>query len=282
MTRIVRAFCIGHLRPAFEAPLPYTMLVPRALGIAGECVIADQRFGAGIDGAELAEYSQLFALQDLLEAGDLVADRLYLFQYRKFIGFRTGGSPATAPWLRIATPAEAPALMPTMAQLEAAPYAAVVGSMYGLGSSVAANYALVHVIDDLVAFAGCMGQAGFGAAEIRRFASFQGLLPSPALTLVEVPLFLRHMRRLRQVWTVYAREAAVAREGYQRRVAGYLLERLHSHLLCQGLMAGDGGDDAPSESGAASLSIGLGHRFAVLEPVPAAAASDALTEDVTH
>ena len=113
----LRSFCIGHLPPRFAPALPYTMLCPEPLGVPGELVIDDQRFGPGYDGATLAEYSQLFGLQDLIEAGDLVADRLYLFQYRKFIGLRLGGAPATAPWVRVLQPAEAQSLFPTAEQL---------------------------------------------------------------------------------------------------------------------------------------------------------------------
>jgi hypothetical protein len=250
----VRAFCIGHVRPVFEPTLPYTMLAPKALGMAGEIVIEDTRFGHGGDGAELAEYSQLFGLAEMIESGDVVADRLYLFQYRKFIGFRAGGLPATAPWVRIAPPAECATLLPSLDELAAAPHPVVVGSMFPLGGSIAKNYAMVHVIDDLVAFAGCLHACGMNAAEVRRFASFQGLLPSPALCLVDTKVFLQQMRTLRAAWDEYAQHARVAREGYQRRVAGYLLERLHSHILCRSLLDGSQG------------SIGIGHRYVVADP----------------
>ncbi len=265
MAKTVRAFCIGHVKPAFTPTLPFTMLCPQPLGLTGEVVLADGRFGRIIRGAELAEYSQLFGLQDLLEAGDVVAERLYLFQYRKFIGFRPGGQAATAPWLRIAAPQEAPGLMPTLEELQAAPHEVVVGPLFALGSSVAQNYAQVHVIEDLVAFAACLHAASMNASAVRQFASFQGLLPSPALCLVDTPVFLRHMRVLRSAWFEYAQHAPAQRQGYQMRVAGYLLERLHSHLLCQGLMDG------------AQASVGLGHRFAVIDPQqPAKAPSPAV------
>jgi hypothetical protein len=260
MSQRLQAFCIGHVRPTFAPGLPFTMLCPKPLGLAGERVIADDRFGPGVRGAALAEYSQLFGLQDLIEAGDIVADRLYLFQYRKFIGLREGGQPATAPWVRIARPAQAPALMPTLDELQAVPHPVLVGPVFALGASIAQNYALVHVIDDLVAFAACLHAGGLGSAEARRFASFQGLIPSPALCLVDTQLFLRQMRVLRAVWTEFARHADAVREGYQMRVAGYLLERLHSHLLCQWLLDG-------TQAG-----VGLGHRFVVLDDKPVAAA----------
>lgn len=259
----LRAFCVGHVPPVFEPALPFTMLTPRPLSMPGEIVLPDQRFGPGIHGAALAEYSQLFGLQDLLEAGDVVADRLYLFQYRKFVGLRAGGLPATAPWLRIAPPAQARALMPTEAELHAVTMPVVVGPIFPLGSSIAQNYALVHVVDDLVTFAACLPAAGFDAAAVRRFAAFQGLLPSPALCLVDTPLFLAHMRTLRAAWREFTRGADVRREGYQMRVAGYLLERLHSHLLCQGLADGS------------QPSVGLGHRYAVMDPAAPASQSKA-------
>jgi hypothetical protein len=121
----------------------------------------------------------------------------------------------------------------------------------------------VHVIDDLVTFAACLPAAGFDAAAVRRFAAFQGLLPSPALCLVDTPLFLAQMRTLRAAWREFTRGADVKREGYQMRVAGYLLERLHSHLLCQGLADGS------------QPSVGLGHRYAVMDPAAPAAQAKA-------
>ncbi|MEO5629127.1 MAG: hypothetical protein ABIQ62_05090 [Thermomonas sp.] len=250
----LRAFCIGHVPPRFAPALVYTMVSPRPLGVPGELVLSDQRFGPGLDGAALAEYSQLFGLQDMLEAGDLVADRLYLFQYRKFIGLRAGGAPAMEPWVRIARSEEAAMLCPTAEQLLAAPQPVVVGSMHALGGSVAQQYALVHVVDDMVMFAACLASAGMDTAAVKRFTTFQALIPSPALCLVDVPLFLQHMRVLREAWTTFATHCAVSREGGQRRVAGFLLERLHSHLLFQSLLDGS------------QPHVGIGHRFVVVNP----------------
>jgi hypothetical protein len=260
---LLRAFCIGHVPPVFDPGLPYTMLTPRALGMPGEIVLADNRFGPHVNGAAAAEYSQLFGLQDLLEAGDVVADRLYLFQYRKFVGLRAGGLPATSPWLNIVPPDQVHQLMPTLESLAAVQMPVVVGSLYPLGSTIARNYALVHEIEDLVTFAACLPAAGMDAGAVRRFVSFAGLLPSPALSLVDTPVFLGHMRTLRAAWTAYTQGGDVRREGYQMRVAGYLLERLHSQLLCQGLTDGT------------QPKVGLGHRFVVMDPQAPASAQKA-------
>jgi hypothetical protein len=249
----LRAFCIGHVPPVFTPALPFDMLCPHPLGLPNERVLADDRFGPQADGAALAEYSQLFGLQALLEAGDVVADRLYLFQYRKFLGFRHGGVPANAPWARIASPHEAATLCPGIDELQAAPHAAVVGALQPMGTSLAQNYALVHVADDFAMFTAALQACGYTPAQIRAFCSFQGLVPSPALCLVDTPVFLRLMTELQRVWRHFAQHYGVQREGYQRRVAGYLLERLHSQLLCQWLQDGS----LPS--------VGQGQRYIVLE-----------------
>ncbi len=257
------AFCIGHQPPCFVSPLPYTMLCPSPLGLPGERVIADQRFGPGVDGGALAEYSQLFGLADLLQAGDVVADRLYLFQYRKFLGLRPGGGPSNAPWLRVLRPDNAALFVPTPEELLALPQPVVVGELQGLGASVAANYAEAHVADDFACFTACLAADGMPLAEVKRLASLQGFIPSPALCLVDTPLFLQHMAVLQRVWRLFTSHCAAPRQGYQRRVAGYLLERLHSHLLLQGLHDGS------------QPQVGTAQRYVVLQPeqpVPAAAA----------
>ena len=251
---VLSACCIGHLPPCFVPPLPYTMLCPAPLGLPGERVLDDERFGPGIDGGALAEYSQLFGLQDLLEAGDIVADRLYLFQYRKFLGLRPGGAASNAPWVRVLRPDIAPLLFPTWDELQQLRTPVVVGEVQALGCSVAANYAEAHVGDDFALFTAAMAAAGIALPAVRRFTLQHGFIPSPALCLVDTPLFLQHMRVLRRVWQLFARELAVPRAGYQRRVTGYLLERLHSHLLCESLMDGT------------QPSVGVAHRFVVLDP----------------
>ncbi len=254
MTPRLRAFCIGHQAPCFLPPLAYTMLCPAPLGLPGEVVMADERFGPAVDGGTLAEYSQLFGLAERLQAGELQAERLYLFQYRKFLSLRPGGGPSNAPWLRVLRPDNAALFMPTPDELLALPQPVVVGALQGLGVSVAANYAEAHVADDFACFTACLAADGMPLAEVRRFVSLQGFIPSPALCLVDTALFLQHMAVLKRVWQRFHAQCAVPRQGYQRRVAGYLLERLHSHLLLQGLHDGS------------QPEVGVGHRYVVLEP----------------
>lgn len=74
MARTLKSYCIGHVPPMFVPPIEYSMLCPKPLGTAHELVIDDNRFGPDIDGGSLAEYSQLFALSEMIQSGDVVAD----------------------------------------------------------------------------------------------------------------------------------------------------------------------------------------------------------------
>jgi len=239
MSRILKAYCVGHTKPLFEPPVAYEMLCPQSLGMPGEIVIDDNRFGPTIDGTSLAEYSQLFGLSELLSAGDIVADDLYLFQYRKFLSPNSGGAASTASWVRVLGPEEGARIFPTLEQLKALSARVVVGSLLDLTESISSNYARVHVIDDLVLFAAaCARNSQLSASDIKSFATFGGMIPSPALCFIRTELFIKIMEILKETWNEYYRNYHIVREGYQRRVAGYLLERLHSHLLCKWLLDG--------------------------------------------
>ena len=237
MSRILGTFCVGHTLPLFSPGLPFTMVCPAALGTTREIVLADDRFGPGIDGASLAEYSQLFGLADRLGSGDLVADELYLFQYRKFVSPMFGGLQGAAPWIRVLTPEMTSSVFPSLDQLDTFSARVAVGSLFEFGESVAANYARVHVVDDLVMFAAACAESGaLAPPDIRAFVEMRGILPSPAVCYIHADLFVRIMTILRQVWAHHHPHYQVNRTGYQRRVAGYLLERLHSFILLKSLM----------------------------------------------
>ena len=58
-------------------------------------------------------------------------------------------------------------------------------------------------------------------------------MPAPSLGVFRVDIFLKHMEVLKMVWTHFAEHFLVPRDGYQRRVGGFLLERLHSFLISE-------------------------------------------------
>ena len=239
MNTRVKAYCIGHVAPAFEAPIQFQILCPQPTGMKNEIIIDDNRFGQNIDGSSLAEYSQLFGLAKMIEAGDIQADNLFLFQYRKFISPIPGGVEATASWLRILTPETAKPIFPSDQLLNELDSRIIVGSMLNLKSSISQNYSLAHVIDDLVLFAAaCAKCPELESTDITSLATMQGFIPSPALCYIKTDIFIKLISTLRSTWEEFSKNYHIQREGYQRRVAGYLLERLHSILICKMLMDG--------------------------------------------
>jgi len=239
MARTLKSYCIGHVPPMFTPPIEYSMLCPKPLGTAHELVIDDNRFGPDIDGGSLAEYSQLFALSEMIQSGDVVADDLFLFQYRKFLSPNEGGLESRAPWVRVLRAPDAAGMFPSEQQLHDVQGRIIVGSLFDLGASISGNYAMVHVIEDLVMFsAACAKCTDLSQADLRSLATLRGIIPSPALCYTRADAFVKVMNILSQVWTEFSTHYHVKRDGYQRRVAGYLLERLHSVLLCKWLMDG--------------------------------------------
>lgn len=262
MSKLLKAYCVGHTRPLFTPPITYDMLCPSPLGIQNELVIKDNRFGSTVDGSSLAEYSQLFGLADLLKAGDIVADELFLFQYRKFIAPTFGGVDSVAPWVRILSPEVAHSIFPSTDQLSSLGSRLAVGSVFDFGESISKNYALVHVIDDLVMFsAACAKSGALEPSDIQYFATLRGVIPSPAVCYIHTDLFIKIIEILKCVWEHYYPHYQIVRTGYQRRVAGYLMERLHSVLLFKWLM-----DNSEPD-------IRIWHRYVVIDTNAAADAA---------
>lgn len=239
MSNDLKIYCIGHTKPVFTPSTEYEMLCPFSLGMTNEIVIDDERFGQSIDGGALAEYSQLFGLYDLLSSGDIAADNLFLFQYRKFISPNKGGADSVWPWIRVIESEEASSVFPDMEMLESLTSRIMLGPLCQMTSSMASSYAILHVIDDFVLFtAACATSDYLTESDIKTFTTSRGLFPSPALCYINVELFMLVMKILKDVWNEYHRNFLIKRDGYQRRTAGYLLERLHSYLLCKFFLDG--------------------------------------------
>lgn len=237
MKRNIKLICIGHKLPDFQPPLDYLMLCPESLNLSNEIVIRDDRFGLNYDGASLAEYSQLFGLLELIKSGDFNADGLFLFQYRKFLSPRPGGYQSVAPWVKVLSPKNAEIMFPDMEHFDQFSCDLIIGSIFNFGESISDNYSKSHVTEDLVTFAAaCADSDIIPPSYIKLLASMHGIIPSPALCYISVNNFLELMEPLKKVCNIFMQHYHVKRTGYQSRSAGYLLERLHSLLICQKIM----------------------------------------------
>ena len=228
-------YCIGHVLPAFSIPQDFTYVGPVFCNKASKTIfIPSESPGDVFDGRFLSEYAQLFGLADML--GPLGSGSLYLFQYRKFISLRCGMRQSTnIPYAYASLGDEAEKLFPNITELNTLSSEVMVGPIIRIPST-AANFSQYHLVEDFAAFCHTLGTLSIlSTSDISRFINYKLLIPAPSLGLYPYELFYSHMQILRRAWVRFYEIHFLPREDYQRRVGGFLLERLHSFLILDAL-----------------------------------------------
>ena len=237
MSERIGLFCIGHRPPDFQPPHPFVHVSPVPSPCAKALLIPDCSLGERLDGRILSEYTQLFGLTESDALADL--ESVYIFQYRKFLALMPGSQvAANIPYGYAASATEAEELFPAPEQLSRLRSNLLIGPSMRI-RSLAHQYTRHHLVEDFAAFSAALSTLpSFGPQRVARFISADVLVPAPSLGLFRLSLFLDHLRALREAWHAFASSYFVPREGYQRRVGGFLLERLHSFLLVESISAG--------------------------------------------
>ena len=230
-------YCVGHRPPAFTPSADYIHISPTPFPGLDQLLIPEDALGAGFHGSVLSEYTQLFGLADHLRDAP-PDDRFYMFQYRKFLSLDAGGLRASnAPYIHTCPAPEASHLFPSPDRMSSIPQDILVGPS-GNVPSLAAQYCRHHLVEDFAAFVLSLRSVdGFDDRRCKSFISCDTLLPAPSLGLNRNGIFRRHMGILRSAWGHFAANFLVPREDYQRRVGGFLLERLHSFLIYEDIEA---------------------------------------------
>lgn len=224
-------YCIGHKPPAFAPSCDYLHISPNRFDGLNQMIVPDDIFGDKYHGSILSEFTQLFALADVLKHSP-PDQYFYMFQYRKFVALKRGGEvAANMRYAYASPPEEADGLFPSTEDL-----AALGGGLLTVPAlkiqSIAYNYARFHLIEDFAAFMVSLRSSGhFDDRRCRAFINCGILYPSSSLGLHQVGIFLRHMEIMKTVWSHFADNFHVRREGLQRRSGGFLLERLQSFLM---------------------------------------------------
>ena len=226
----MQLLCIGHKAPAFSPHAPFHFITPHAIEGYPSIVIPDDYLGEVYNGRILSEYTQLFVLADKVEM-ERSSEPLYLFQYRKFLAAREPQHRSTNfTYAFSCKPDEAESIFPTLEELRALAEVTLVGPMMHIG--LFNQYFLNHNPRDIICFAVSLaGLVDFDSKRIDKFVTCPVLIPSPALGVYHPEMFVRHMRILKRAWQSYHENYYVERHGFQRRVGGFLLERLHSFLV---------------------------------------------------
>jgi len=229
----MQLFCIGHKEPTFTPPLPFVFVSPLRVPRFDQIIIKDDWNGELMHGSIISEYTQLFGLAKYL-ATRTQEELLYLFQYRKFLSFKKGQSLAiNIPYAYPVNARDAELFFPTAEEILCFKSHFMVGA-HMIMHSMYDNYARGHIEEDFLNFLKVLRHhPEFGPHRSQLFSECKILFPSPAIGVVPTDVFCRHMQLLAEVWLIFANKYYVPRAGYQRRVGGFLLERLHSFLLSE-------------------------------------------------
>lgn len=226
-TTEIKHVCISHAALRFVPTVPYTFYTPMPLDGIETVVIPDDCLGERYNGRVLSEYLQLFALAEQWTDFDGL---IHLFQYRRFLSPNAprvwkaqvdGGlfvEEATATQLFPAADRYATVNLPTIGPIMRYP--------------IVKQYAIAHPPVDLENLARSMAFSGaFSQADAEEFYNSQLFLVSPSIGIYPASMLCDHIATMRRVWDYFYDHYYVPREGYQRRLGGYLMERLQSYLV---------------------------------------------------
>jgi hypothetical protein len=228
----MRYFCLTH-KPV-EWPIPTFMeqvsTVPVGDGVLN---LAEQYPELAGRGTVISEYATLFGIRRMLEdswtdGAEPPSDEMVgIAHYRRFAVTRPMGTPSFVYGL------VRPEIMPTVTDdlFLPAPGTLLLPPPADLGMTVVTQYGAAHHVRDLLHFLGLA--IDLGVADDKQVASFLGqnvMIAAPTVGIYPVRWLVETLTALERVIDAFESSAAVPREGYQRRAAGFACERLHSML----------------------------------------------------
>ena len=227
----MKYYCIGHKLPIFSPREPYVHVSPNVYPELNQLIVEEDKYGEKFHGSILSEYAQLFGLAEFLKDASSL-EKFYIFQYRKFISFRPGAQKSTSQSYSYACSSEEGAILfPSPDEISTLSDALLVGPAMKI-RSIAYDYSARHFAEDFSKFLISLSSLNeFGEKRCEDFINCEMLIPAPSLGVTRVDIFLKHMNLLTLAWKHFSNHFSIIRDGYQRRLGGFLLERLHSFLI---------------------------------------------------
>ena len=179
----------------------------------------------------LSEYHSLFLLRRELVARNIAEGSITICQHRRFVLHAPLGEVA------INLPSSWTIDADTAANLDTkllAPKAGdfLIAAPMAISGSVLDQFHLHHPLRDMLRFyADLMDSQLISAADVHNILTMQLLIPAPSCGTLTIEAFLEIYTLLEQCVAIWHASGYQAREGYQARITGFLLERLHSYLL---------------------------------------------------
>lgn len=221
--------CLGHVSfPRDFVGYVDLMLSPRpVMGPSRVIVVDDDQFGE--HGSALSEYAQLFWLCDHFDAIVGHHEFVRIFQYRRFVARTRVGQPSNQPHLRWITTEELARREKDFSRFSTTE---LFNQIYEHPGGMLAQYESAHVLVDMINFSKFLLEAEIlGSKRVALFLSDQPMIPASNMGTFRAGTLREILMTLKRAAEFMKTGYFTPRSGYQRRVVGFLLERLNSHLL---------------------------------------------------
>jgi hypothetical protein len=221
--------CLGHQAfPATHAGHVDVFLTSRRLYNQNRAIFIDDAIW-GPHGGALSEYAQLFWLSDNFNA--VVGDTPFVrvFQYRRFVSRHGVGRQASAEYF---THIDSEELARFADDFTRDAGAEVFNRAFPVAGGMLNQFAQVHPLDDLLAVVKFLLQRGrITPPAAVAFLREEYLIPACNMGVFRSQTLKHILALLRPVADFLRSPDYVAREGYNRRSLGFIIERLNSFVI---------------------------------------------------
>lgn len=226
--------CVGHL----PFPEKHTHFIDLAIapnvfsgGAKRKAIVPDELYGA--NGHSLSEYGQLFWLYNNIDALAPDAEYVNLFQYRRFVSPQpvAGNRASNGGWIITIQEDELDAYAACFSRTHEGP---CFNTPVRFPDGVLTQYATQHVLEDMLNFVKYLTEIEmFSPRDAAKFLRSEHIIPACSVGIYDVKTFKKLFAYLERAADFLHSPYFVAREGYQRRSMGFLLERLQSFMILE-------------------------------------------------
>ena len=221
--------CVSHLPfpRRFDRYVDLMLTPASVIGPSRVIQVKDDVYG--VNGHALSEYAQLFWLHDHLESFTDGYEYIRLFQYRRFVSRVPLGDVS---WNSFSTWISPSRLEKASSEFDRFSAGELFNPAVIYQGGVPFQYAMSHVLEDLLNFTKyIIEQNILTHSEVVEFLTSDRLITACSTGIYSVKHFRDTFAKLKKAAEFINSSYYIPRSGIQRRVGGFLLERLHSYLL---------------------------------------------------
>jgi hypothetical protein len=230
--------CLGHkaFPFRFQSYFDYLISPIPVSGVEKLILVPDEMYGPR--GSSLSEYAQLFWLYHNLNKISSSATHIRTFHYRRFVAADRAnvGRPCSLPFAYIISEDE---LGQFSSDFDRHRVGELMNAPYTFRGGVITQYASSHLLEDFIDFSKFLHQKNIlSQRHIIQFLRENTLIAASSIFLLRITNFRWITSILLKASAYMNEENFIERDGYQRRNMGFLLERLNSYLLLEGMRQG--------------------------------------------